>query len=285
MTGYGDASAEVQGVHYSLELRSLNNRYYKALIRLPEDVSGLEAEIDALLRKRLSRGTITLTLAIRDESASAAYQVNHAALHRYLEQVSDLEANIEVGSLLNLPGVIQPPEHSDRLEQARKVVKGLVEQACDRLIAMRTSEGQGLARDLLAHKQQIASRIEKVAERAPAVVEEYHQRLRSRMDDLLARAQLQVKEVDLIKEVAVFAERCDIAEEVQRLAAHLDQFEQIIERDQAEPAGRTLDFIAQELLREANTMGSKSNDAVISRTTVEVKGLIDRIKEQVQNVE
>ena len=101
----------------------------------------------------------------------------------------------------------------------------------------------------------------------------------------VARAELEVNQLDLVKEIAVFAERCDIAEEVQRITAHLDQFESIIHADNGEPAGRTLDFVAQELLREANTIASKSNDADISRTIVEVKGAIDRIKEQVQNVE
>ncbi len=117
------------------------------------------------------------------------------------------------------------------------------------------------------------------------MVEEYHQRLRQRIDQLLAKAQLEVSQLDLIKEVAVYAERCDVSEEVQRVKAHLDQVEQILERSTSEPIGRTLDFLAQELLREANTIGSKSNDAQISRLIVEIKGAIDRIKEQVQNVE
>ncbi len=285
MTGFGDASGELDGVHYALEIRAVNNRFFKANIRLPDEISGLEAEIESALRKRLSRGSITIVASLRDNSARAAYEVNEAALAAYLQQVKKIDASVELGSLLALPGVVQPPQSSDLLDRARPVVLDLLAQACDKLADMRQREGAGLAEDLLKHLALIADRVKAIAQRGPAVTEEYHQRLRSRIDELLARAELKVNEVDVIKEVAVFAERCDIAEETQRIAAHLEQFEQIIHTDNGEPAGRTLDFIAQELLREANTIASKSNDAVISRTIVEVKGAIDRIKEQVQNVE
>ncbi len=285
MTGFGDAQGQTDGVHFAVEARAVNNRYYKAAIRLPEDIAALEAEIDSQLRRRLSRGSITLVIGIRDDSAAAAHTVNTAALNAYLDQVKHLDSNIDLAALLNLPGVVQPPQSEDRLDRLRPVIAQLVDQACDKLTAMRASEGNGLAEDLLRHKQYIAERIALIAERAPSVVEEYHTRLRNRIDDLLARAELEVNQVDVVKEIAVFAERCDIAEEIQRITAHLDQFDTIIHADNGEPAGRTLDFVAQELLREANTIASKSNDAEISRTIVEGKGAIDRIKEQVQNVE
>ncbi|MFA7238369.1 MAG: YicC/YloC family endoribonuclease [Phycisphaeraceae bacterium] len=286
MTGFGDASCETAGVHYAVELRSLNNRYFKGTIRLPDLISGLEAELDSLLRKRISRGSLTLTIGIYDRSAAAAYQINPAAIKHYSEQLQAIpNASVELGSLLALPGVMQPPEAGEYLEKARPIVVKLVEQACDKMAAMRQTEGETLAGELGRHNQFILERIEQIAARAPQVTEEYHQRLRARIDDLMARAKLQFSEVDLVKEVALYAERCDIAEECQRVKAHLDQFTQIVHRNDGEPAGRTLDFLAQELLREANTIASKSNDAQISRIIVEVKGTIDRIKEQVQNVE
>ncbi|MHB1155333.1 MAG: YicC/YloC family endoribonuclease [Phycisphaerales bacterium] len=286
MTGFGDASCETAGVHYAVELRSLNNRYFKGTIRLPDLISGLEAELDSLLRKRISRGSLTLTIGIYDRSAAAAYQINPAAIKHYSEQLKAIpNASVELGSLLALPGVMQPPEAGEYLEKARPIVVKLVEQACDKMAAMRQTEGEALAGELGRHHQFILERIEQIASRAPQVTEEYHQRLRARIDDLMARAKLQFSEVDLVKEVALYAERCDIAEECQRVKAHLEQFTQIAHRDDGEPAGRTLDFLAQELLREANTIASKSNDAQISRIIVEVKGTIDRIKEQVQNVE
>ncbi len=285
MTGFGDAACEADGVHYAIELRSINNRYYKASIRLPEEIGGLEADLDSLLRKRINRGSVTLTAVVQDASASAAHEINEAALEHYLSRVRELGLNVEAGSLLELPGVLQPPTRADLLDRTRPIITKLAGQACDKLNTMRDREGRGLADDLLKHLAEVSGRIDLIAQRAPQVVEEYHQRLRSRIDDLMARAQLEVSQVELVKEVAVFAERCDISEETQRIGAHVRQFEQILHRDDGEPAGRTLDFLAQELLREANTIGSKANDATISRTIVEVKGAIDRIKEQVQNVE
>jgi len=285
MTGFGDAAAEVEGIHFAVELRTLNNRYFKAHIRLPEEIAALEAELDALLRKHLNRGSITLNVNLRFTSAEAAYEVNEAALRKYYEQVRHIDAAVELGSLMALPGVIQPPASSKLIDKCRAVLKDLTVQAVKKLQTMREREGQGLAGDLIQHTGYIAERVAKIAERAPTVVSEYQSRLESRMEAMLKQAKLDVDKVDLLKEVAVFAERCDIAEETQRITAHLDQFEQIVTRDDGEPAGRTLDFIAQELLREANTIASKSNDAAISRLSVEVKGAIDRIKEQVQNVE
>jgi len=285
MTGFGDASAEVEGIHFAVELRTLNNRYFKANIRLPEEIAALEAELDSLLRKHLNRGSITLNVNLRFTSAEAAYEVNEAALRRYYEQVKHIDASVELGSLMSLPGVIQPPASSKLIDKCRDVLKKLTLDALKKLQTMREKEGEGLAGDLIQHTGYIAERVAKIAERAPTVVSEYQSRLENRMEAMLKQAKLDVDKVDLLKEVAVFAERCDIAEETQRITAHLDQFEQIVTRDDGEPAGRTLDFIAQELLREANTIASKSNDATISRLSVEVKGAIDRIKEQVQNVE
>jgi len=147
------------------------------------------------------------------------------------------------------------------------------------------TEGKLIAEDLAKQCRQIDTLLVEIRKRAPEVIEAYHQRLRLRIDELLARAQLKIEEKELIHEVAVFAEKADISEEISRLSAHMEQFDQIIGSTDGNPAGRTLDFVAQELLREANTISSKSNDTQISRAIVEIKGAIDRIKEQVQNVE
>jgi uncharacterized protein (TIGR00255 family) len=148
---------------------------------------------------------------------------------------------------------------------------------------MREREGEQLFKALMGHVTLIGDNLKEIAKRAPAVVEDYHRRLTQRVQQLLAKAELQVSQVDLIKEVAVFAERADIAEEIQRLTSHLDAFEAACRTD--EHAGRKLDFITQEMLREANTIASKANDAQIAKHCVEIKGAIDRLKEQVQNVE
>lgn len=295
MTGFGDASEQVDGIHYAVELRSLNNRYFKATLRLPDELGALEAEVESRLRSRISRGSITLTVKMRFSDAAATHRVNDIALLAYLGHLETIHSKmpahergiqIDLTALLALPGVLQPLEdEASLLATARPVVLRLLEAACERLTAMRVIEGQSLAEDLLKQKAFIRERIAAVQGRTGMVVEAYHQRLRTRINELLARAELKVAEPDLIRELAVFAERADISEELSRLAGHLEQCEQIIRASDEEPAGRTLDFLAQELLREANTIASKSNDAQISRAIVEVKGAIDRIKEQVQNVE
>lgn len=295
MTGFGDASAQVDGVHYVVELRSLNNRYFKVSFRLPEELSSLEAEFESSLRRRLSRGSITVAVKTRLSDAAATHRVNDTALLTYLghlETIQDKVAqrdeaiHIDLTALLALPGVLQPLEdEQSMLNQARPVLLGLLDGACQKLDTMRLAEGTQLADDLRQHLRAIRDRLGGIEARAGLVVEAYHQRLRTRINELMARAQLSVAEPDLIRELAVFAERADISEELSRLTGHLDQFEQIIGSSGDDPAGRTLDFVAQELLREANTIASKSNDVEISRAIVELKGAIDRIKEQVQNVE
>lgn len=292
MTGFGDAVTEVDSVHYAVEIRSINNKFFKAVIRLPDELDGLEAEIDSRLRRKLSRGSITATVKFSDPTASAAYELNIEALQTYIKRLNDLphamgqEVPIEVGALINLPGVLQPPSDLEsRLEKATPVVLDLVDRACDKLIAMRDREGAMLLADLHRQRAVIESRMRRIEERTPVVVEEYHQRLRQRIQSMLKDAAVTVNESDLIREVAIYAERSDIGEEISRLKAHLAQFGELVDGENGEPVGRTLDFLSQELLREANTIASKSNDAQISRAIVEIKGAIDRIKEQVQNVE
>lgn len=289
MTGFGDATAQNQGTHYAIEIRSLNNRFFKPIIKLPETVAGLEPEIETTLRTRLIRGSITFILKMRMDSADAAYHINTDALNAYLKQLEKVKGSngsmqIDLAPLLALPGVCQEPgDVRDDLERHGPVVRGLVDQAIAKLESMRQREGKSLFEDLMKHSKEIAENLAEIQKRAPFVIEDYHKRLSQRVNLLLSKAELKVSEVDLIKEVAVFAERADISEEIQRLTHHLEAFEHACQG--SEHAGRKLDFITQEMLREANTIASKANDAQIARHIVEIKGAIDRMKEQVQNVE
>jgi len=291
MTGFGLATADEDGTHYSVEVRSLNNKYFKSQLRLPDELQALEADIEPALRRRLNRGSVVLGVSYSDRSAEAAAQINLAAVENYLKQLLAIEdlahdsARLDITALLSLPGVIVRDTGEGRLERARPVIMRLVEEACDRLLAMRTREGRLLNDDLHAHRKFIAERLDQIAIRSPVVVDDYQKRLKARVEALLADTDAVVREEDLIKEVAVYAEKSDIAEEIARLSGHLEQFAEIIDSHDQDPAGRTLDFLTQEMLREANTIASKSSDAQISRLTVEIKGAIDRIREQVQNVE
>ena len=191
---------------------------------------------------------------------------------------------IDLAALVQLPGVCQEPrDESDEIARHGNAIRELTNTAIDKLIGMRQREGRSLCADLLRHVQTINENLAAVEQRAPFVIEDYHKRLSQRVNELVSKAQLKVDESDLIKEIAIYAERADIAEEITRLTSHLEAFEHSC--NGSDHAGRKLDFIAQEMLREANTIASKANDAVIATRIVEIKGAIDRLKEQVQNVE
>lgn len=292
MTGYGEASAHIDGTHYFLQVRTLNGKYFKATVRLQDDFEALEAEIESGLRRRISRGTAAVKATCTDETGAAAQEINVRALDRYIEQlhgsshVASGAVQLDVSSLLDLPGVLQPSsDEGERVGRVREVFRGLLEEAADKLIAMRESEGELLAADLRQQLGVISVQLAIVAERAPEVVREYEQRLRGRIEQYMRETGATAEPADVIREVASYAERTDIAEEIQRLGGHVEQFLLIVESTEDKPVGRTLDFMAQEMLREANTMSSKSFSTGISRAIVEIKGAIDRIKEQVQNVE
>lgn len=293
MTGFGEASAGADGISYTLELRSLNNKFFKLSTRLPDEMSGLEAELEQALRKQVARGSFVLTVKAQIDDTRAASKINQNVLLSYLghletvrDKVQDHSVNIDLTALLALPGVLQPAHNPEEvISQARPVVLGLLEQALAKLKKMRTAEGAALAADLTGQLDVILTRLTVIRERAPRVIDDYHDKLTKRVGELLAKAELKVNEPDLLKEVAVFADRADISEEITRLTGHVDHFHQILDAQADTPAGRTLDFLAQEMLRESNTIGSKCNDAHISKCVVELKSAIDRIKEQVQNVE
>ncbi|MBC7834164.1 MAG: YicC family protein [Phycisphaerales bacterium] len=298
MTGFGEGALQDGDVHYFLEIRSLNSKYFKAVIRLPDEFQALEAEIESELRRRLTRGSVFLTARCTDTSGEAAYDINVSALGRYIDQIKRTpqlsggaggasELKFDLAALLTLPGVLQPPANEEqRLERARAALLKLVITACGRLVAMREREGKMLLDDLIFHREEIADRLRRIGGRATSVVIDYERRLRTRIENMVKEAGLTVEQVDIVRELAICAEKSDISEEITRLTGHIGQFTELLGRNDSErPVGRTLDFLSQEMLREANTIASKCADAEVSRWTVEIKGSIDRIKEQVQNVE
>ncbi len=289
MTGFGEARLEEGDRAYHLELRSVNNRYFKSATHLPDEFAFLETEIERLLRQRVTRGSVTLRLYVRDLSPQAASEINTAAVQAYITHLrrvagDDPHLTIDLATLLTLPGACQPREASaTEREQKWQVLSRLAQAALDRLIDMRAAEGQALAQDLSAHCERIRKSLAVVRECGPLVLEEYRLRLQARVQQLIADSSVRLAEDDLLKEVSIYAERSDISEELSRLDGHLQQFAALMA--DTEPPGRKLEFIAQEMLREANTIGSKTGDSTIAREIIEIKSAVDRIKEQVQNAE
>ncbi len=290
MTGFGEAVAEVDGVAYTVEIRTVNNRHIKTHMRLPESIGFLGEEIDKFLRKNIHRGTVNLSVRMHNLSDQAMYSIDQHALQGYIDElkqvasVAGIEANINLSELLTLPGILQPPMPAEeQADKIRKVIFDTTTEAVAKLISTRTEEGKALASDLLGNCSQMSDRLKSIVGRVPDVLKVYHDKLQKRVDELLSGAQLNIDEELLAREVAIFADRSDIAEELTRLHSHIAQFEKCCNGQ--ENAGRRLDFISQEMLREANTIASKACDSQISRHVIDIKCAIDRIKEQVQNVE
>jgi len=290
MTGFGEATAEVEGIVYTVEIRAVNNRYFKPHMRLPDIAAYLEADIEIVHRERIHRGAIHYSLRMKNVSGRALFEIDENALAAYVDKLAAItdgnrvNCRIDLGAMLALPGIVQPVSpDSEQSEKMKQVILRLTGQAIDRLKEMRVQEGKALAEDLMANCQVIAEKLGHIRGRSPEVVQEYYEKLRKRVAQLLSDGNLKIDEETLAREVALFADRCDISEELTRLASHLEQFDKCCRSD--DHGGRRLDFISQEMLREANTIGSKASDARISQWVIDIKCAIDRIKEQVQNVE
>jgi uncharacterized protein (TIGR00255 family) len=289
MTGFGTASGRVDGVEYTVEVRSVNNRYAKIALRLPESLQSLESRIEQEIRSRVNRGSISLAVRMKLPDDQAAYRVNAAALSSYLDQLRplEIEANpmlrLDLGSLLQLPGVCEPPPLDQIAEKTADGLLALIDEALEELIQMRRREGEALAEDLLVNADKIETELAGIAARAGDVVKLYHEKLAARVEELTRQAKIRLDEETLAREVAIFAERSDIAEELSRLGTHVAEFRILCDGEDA--VGRKLDFMSQEMLREANTIASKGSDAEIARAVVDIKTAIDRIKEQAANVE
>ena len=291
MTGYGDAQGTLDAAEFTVEIRCLNNRYYKPNIKLPEELASLEPEIDPLLRKAVSRGTLIYTLRIKPPQDSPQIQINYPTMKTFLHELQQAQRdlgveglNIDLVGLLQLPGLTRPAESTQIQPDCLKgFVADLTKKALDVLIQMRRREGQALYEDFIHQVQTIRTGLNKISQTAPDVVRSYQTKLTQRIAELLSGTSVTLSQEDLAREVAIFAERCDISEEIVRLRSHLDSFEEICQADVQ--SGRRLDFIAQEMLREANTIGAKASDVTIGQTVVDIKTAIDRIKEQAQNVE
>lgn len=290
MTGYGEAQGQLNGTSYAVEIKTVNNRYFKTIVKLPDVAAFLEEDIEKLLRGNLLRGTVNYVLRLKDASAVSIFDIDEAALQVILEKLSRAgssagsKGTIDVGNLLNLPGIIRPVVPDKEVaEQIRDLILLLSQKALDQLKQMRAVEGDFLAADLKKCCEAIEQNLEQIRGRAAVVLHEYADKLTKRVDKLLAHAELKLDEETLAREVAVFADRSDISEELSRLDSHVQQFEQCCRAN--DQAGRKLDFISQEMLREANTIASKASDIEITRCVVDVKCQVERIKEQVQNVE
>lgn len=291
MTGFGQARGSGRdGARIRIEARSVNHKSFRLGSKLPSGFAEFEGEVESLVRRRISRGSVDLLAELSGDPVAERRPLNTALARSYLADLRKLQKTLRIAgeptieTVLDLPGVVGPLE-DPRGAAARQwpKVKALIQKAVKDLVAMRLREGGRLRKELAGILAGMERTIEKVAGRAPAVVEAFRDRLTEKIRALLAGTNVQVGPQDLAREVALFAERCDIAEEIARLRSHVKEFSGLLAQEGE--VGRKLDFLAQEMLRESNTIGSKSNDAQVSQWAVALKTDVDRIKEQVQNIE
>jgi uncharacterized protein (TIGR00255 family) len=288
MTGFGSASRSERGIALRAEVRAVNHKFLQLKLRLPEELASLEPELEARVRERLDRGAVNVNVSLDSSVALAPIELDLALAQRYSELLDKLNYELRLGAKLDiddiarLPGVFHSAPDSKAVAEARTVLLAVVDAALDSLAEMREREGAALARDVAARRDLIAALAARIRARMPVVVVTHQETLRKRVAELLGPGTT-LAPTDLAREIALIADRLDVTEELTRLDSHLAQLGLLCTKKV--PVGRQLDFLVQEFLREANTIGSKCSDAEVAHAVVELKTEIERLREQVQNVE
>lgn len=286
MTGFGSAEGAVGTAHVSVEVRSVNHRFFSPSIKLPASVSRWEPEVREALRRRISRGHVTVTARIDRTPASEAV-IDENRFSAYVQRLRDLkqryvlEGPIDLATVLRLPDVIAG--EPDEGEGTAAELVAIVDRAVAALSSSREAEGRRLGGFLADRLAAIDTSVHRLADRAPQRLVEQRDRLKNAVAELAEG--VQIDDQRLAQEIALLADRLDVGEELDRFRAHLAAFREAIAGDGTEGVGKRLGFLLQELLREANTTGSKANDAAMTRDVVAIKEELERIREQVENLE
>jgi len=289
MTGYGRGEAADADYRFTLEMKSVNQRFLETNVRLPRQLAAVEETIKKGIQNRISRGKVDVFCSFEEISAkncrltvdkdlAIAY---YNALNELAEALPLQEEAVSLRQIAAFPGVIVNEKAEEDLEAITVLVQQALDQALTAFIAMREREGAELKADLLSRKAVIEANVARIAELAPAVPQEYSRKLHARIGELMGGAPVDAGR--LAQEVALFADHADISEELTRLNSHLLQFAELLEA--TEPIGRKLEFLLQEMNREVNTTGSKSNSLEISKLVIECKSELEKIREQIQNIE
>ncbi len=289
MTGCGEGLVAEGANTARVEVRCVNNRFLKVTLRSREGFAILESRVEAVVRERIRRGAVQVSLDLAGPLAPASRGIDQVQLAAYLDQLEDFCGSHDLpvpktaDALLALPGIlVEATPSQEAIDAAWPLVQRALVVALDGLERMRRAEGDSMARDMLVTGGEIRGLSATISDRLPAVLVEHRQRLHDRVAKVLEQQGLKLGDGDLAREIALLADRTDIAEELVRLESHLDQFTRLLGEDSP---GRSLDFLSQELAREANTIGSKSSDVAIAHAVVEVKTRIERLRELVQNLE
>ena len=289
MTGYGRGECSQRGFKVTVEVSSVNRKQTEIAVNLPRVLEVLEAQLRDEINRRVARGRLTVRVSVHAATGAAGKTLINAALARtYAKELRALAKSLHLAEVVTLdlltraPGVMQPAEEITPAEELWPAISKALQTALDVLLKMREREGAWLARDLVARAGRLRAGVRRVRGLAPRAAEQYRTQLLARIQ-AAGLATPAVEDERLLKEIFYFADRSDISEELTRLQSHFQQFDDCVKSK--EPVGRTLDFLAQEMNREVNTLGAKANDSAISREVVFLKAELEKFREQVQNLE
>ena len=289
MTGYGRAQGSFSGGDITVEVKSVNNRYLDCGVKLPRGYAYLEEGVKSQVQKAISRGKVDVFITINAAGAdNVKISVNEPvakgyidAMHRLVQEYG-IQDDISASAISRFSDVFLVEKQEQDENEVKSAISGVVAEALDAFDAMRTREGEALKTDLLQKAEGILTLVSKVEERSPITVKAYRERLAAKMQEVLEDRQ--IDEARIIQEAAIYADKVAVAEETVRLRSHIDQFKKLFEEDGG-AIGRKMDFLVQEINREINTIGSKAQDIEIARCVVDVKAEIEKIREQIQNIE
>lgn len=288
MTGYGRKQAVTGGMHITAEIKSVNHRYFEFSARVPRAYGFLEEKLKSYIQSLISRGKVECYIQIDNlEEEDCIVEVNHSLAKGYYDALKDLAQryelrdDISVSLLSRYSDIFSVHKAEADEEKIWESVKGVVAEAVSSFIKMRETEGEKLKNDILSRCDTIIEKVEFIEERSPETVREYNDKLLARIKDVLS--DVQVDEQRILTEAAVYADKIAVAEETVRLRSHISQLRDFMESEEA--IGRKTDFLVQEINREANTIGSKAQDVAIAKKVIDIKAEVEKIREQVQNIE
>ncbi|MCH5148005.1 MAG: YicC family protein [Clostridiales bacterium] len=288
MTGYGRGEYKVGGVELTVEIKTVNNRYLDVSVKSPRLFTAYDENVRSLVREKMTRGHVDVFISLTDKrDKEKELRLDEGAANAYVEAARKVKAlfpdiadDFSVTSVLRFPDVVKSDDIAAADDELISALESALKAALENLNIMREREGKKLAADMLSRVDTIEKIVEKVKTRAPAVAENYRLKLEEKLKKILA--DVQIDEGRILTEAAIFADKSNIDEELTRLASHISQFREIVKEH---IVGRKLDFLVQEFNRESNTICSKSNDLAVTRLGLELKNEIEKIREQVQNVE